>query len=352
MKPDDWIRDPVFQLNLLVWMSKEQPQEACCVRPLFHEAGFEWMAIEQPFRFPVETAKFIDEINEKGEIRIHPHPEPELVVKRSRDQAALYFEAKSNSFGAGSSTSSQGRGHLVATGPVFAEVYAPLEQALLVYVVPKDVSVPMRECLQDLALQLRDFGLTPGDAAVDGLAVADAAIHYCFDAPSRDVLGIGESRIPIMENIAEDTDPSPLLLIYSDEDCPDDERRGYYRHVIQNQAIATMLCELHRLNVGESITLSAARILELTTQGAFNFLGSERRKKMERLLKVNVFKKIEEHWKSRSPDAVKVQGKELTVSFQSDSFQSDFLDWLERSKAVFGDEAIKGPDIEQMSFDL
>ena len=352
MKPEDWIRDPVFQLNLLVWMSKEQPKEAYCVRPVFHEAGFDWMAIEQPFRFPVETAKLIEQINEKGEMRIHSHPEPELVVKRSRDQSALYFEAKKNSFDVGSSNSSQARGHLAATGPAFAEVNAPLERALLVYVVPNEASDPMRACLQELALQLRSVALSPGDSAVDGLAAEDAAIHYHFDVPSRGVLGIVESRILIIANIAEDTDPSPLLLIYSDEDCPDDERRGYYRHVIQNQAIATMLCELHRVNVGESITLSAARILELTTQGAFNFLGTERRKKMELLLKVNVFNKIAEHWKSRTPDGVKVHGKELTVNFQNESFQSDFLDWLERSKAVFGDEVPKGPDIEQMDFEL
>ncbi len=318
----------------------------------FHDAGFEWMAIEQPFRFPVETAKLIEQINEKGEIRIHSHPEPELVVKRSRDQSALYFEAKKNSFDVGSSNSSQARGHLVATGSAFAEVYAPLEQALVVYVVPNEVSDPMRECLQELTQQLRAVSMSPGDSAVDGLATKDTAIHYHFDVPSRGMLGIEESQMALIENIAEDTDPSPLLLIYSDEDCPDDERRGYYRHVIQNQAIATMLCELHRVNVGESITLSAAQILELTTQGAFNFLGTERRKKMELLLKVNVFKKIAEHWKSRTPDAIKVQGKELTVSFQSDSFQSDFLDWLERSKAIFGDEAPKGPDEEQMDLEL
>jgi len=352
MKPEDWIRDPVFQLNLLVWMSKEQPKEAYCVRPVFHEAGFDWMAIEQPIRFPVETAKLIEQINEKGDIRIHSHPEPELVVKRSRDQSALYFEAKSNSFGVASSTSHQGRGHLVATGSVFREVNAPLERALLVYVVPNEVSDPMRACLQELALQLRSVALSPGDSAVDGLTAEDAAIHYHFDVLSRGMLGISESRIALVENIAEDTDPSPLLLIYSNEDCPDDERRGYYRHVIQNQAIATMLCEFHRLDIGESITLSAARVLELTTQGAFNFLGHERRKKMELLLKVNVFNKIAEHWRSRAPEAIKVQGKELTVCFPSDSFQSDFLDWLERSKGLFEDIKPKGPDIEQMVFEM
>jgi hypothetical protein len=28
MKPEEWIRDPVFQLNLLLWMSHDQPDEA------------------------------------------------------------------------------------------------------------------------------------------------------------------------------------------------------------------------------------------------------------------------------------------------------------------------------------
>jgi hypothetical protein len=352
MKPEDWIRDPVFQLNLLVWMSKEQPKEAYCVRPVFQEAGFDWMSIEQPFRFPVETAKLIEEINAKGEIRVHPHPEPELVVKRSSDQSALYFEAKSNSFGAASSTSSQGRGHLVAAGPAFAEVNAPLERAMLVYVVPNEVSDPMRNCLLELANQLRAVSLIPGDSAVDGLAAEESAILYCFDTPTRTVLGIGEPRITIIEDIAEGTDPSPLLLIYSDEDCPDDERRGYYRHVIQNQAIATLLCELHRVNVGEPLVISAARILEITTQGAFNYLETKRRKKMELLLKVNVFDKIAGHWASRMPEAVKVQGKEITVCFPSEAFQSEFLDWMERSKDVYSDEAPKGPVIEQMDLNM
>ncbi|MBN8458577.1 MAG: hypothetical protein J0M04_12135 [Verrucomicrobia bacterium] len=352
MKPDDWIRDPVFQLNLLVWMSKEQPEEAYCVRPVFHAAGFEWMAIEQPFRFPVETAKRIEQINETEDFRIHPHPEPELVLKRSRDHSALYFEAKKNSFGVASSASSQARGHLVAVGPAFAEVNAPLERALLIYLVPDETTDAMRACLSELTDQLRTASLDPGDSAVDGLSASGTAIHYHLDYASRDALEIKVPRIAIMENLAEATDPSPLLLVYSDEDCPVDERRGYYRRVIQNQAIATLLCELHRVNVGESITLTAARILEITTQGAFGFLGSERRKKMELLLKINVFNKIAEYWKSRSPEAVKVQGKELTVSFPSDTLQADFLDWLERSKAVFRDEAPKGPDSEQMDLPL
>lgn len=352
MKADEWIRDPVFQLNLLVWMSKEQPEGAYCVRPIFNRAGFEWMAIETPFPFPIETVKRIAELIESGKLRVHANPEPELVLKRGRDRKALYFEAKANSHGADSSTASQARGHLLAVGPVFSEVSAPLEKALLVYVLPNESSSLMRECLQELSDQLRIVDLIPGDSCVDGLSAGDTAIHYHFDGMSRELLGIADPSIEVIRDIEPNTDPSPLLLIYTDEDCPNQERQGHYRKVLQNQCIATLLCELHRLDVGQPVTLTAARILELTTQGAFQFLGQERRKRMELLLKVNVFNRIGDHWKDRVPDAIKVQGKELTVLFPSEVFREDFLDWLERGRTVFSDDAPSGTAIEQMDLGL
>ena len=40
MKTEALLRDPVFQLNLLIWMAKEQPANSYRVRPLFFENGF------------------------------------------------------------------------------------------------------------------------------------------------------------------------------------------------------------------------------------------------------------------------------------------------------------------------
>lgn len=41
MKAEDLIHDPVFQLNLLVWAAKDQPDnEAAVVTPLFSRRGY------------------------------------------------------------------------------------------------------------------------------------------------------------------------------------------------------------------------------------------------------------------------------------------------------------------------
>lgn len=110
MKPESWIKDPVFQLNLLLWMARDQPDEACFIYPLFARSGFEWQAIEQPFAFPVTTKAAIESVMIQNQMRIHLHPEPELILKRDHDQRALYFEAKTSSFGPESRKPDEGFG--------------------------------------------------------------------------------------------------------------------------------------------------------------------------------------------------------------------------------------------------
>ena len=52
MRTELLLQDPVFQLNILLWMAKEQPPEHFRIRPLFTQLRFSVMYIEQPFRFP------------------------------------------------------------------------------------------------------------------------------------------------------------------------------------------------------------------------------------------------------------------------------------------------------------
>src|SRR5205823_11055462 len=96
-------------------------------------------------------------------LAIAAKPEPELLLQRTVDKKALYFEAKANSFSPDSTTTRQARGHLLACGPVFEEVMQPLKQALLCYVLPADKCGPMTACLTALASELRGKALSPGN---------------------------------------------------------------------------------------------------------------------------------------------------------------------------------------------
>lgn len=142
MRIDLLLKDPVFQLNLLLWMAKEQDAENYYVYPLFHQLGFRSIYIENPFAFPEETVRAIQDSG----LEISRNPEPDMILGRESDYKALYFEAKVNSFGPDSSTSKQARAHLVASGPVFGEVLSPLNTSLLCYVVPESGRGPMSEC--------------------------------------------------------------------------------------------------------------------------------------------------------------------------------------------------------------
>ena len=348
MKPEEWIKDPVFQLNLLLWMAREQPDDAYLVYPLFARHGFEWLAVEQPFAFPPATNAAIESVMSRTKMRIHRHPEPELILKRDRDQSALYFEAKKSSFSSTSKTASQARGHLLAAGPAFAEVQTPLKSATLTYVLPQDQCSLMGICLGELTAELQQAGLSPGSYSLTGLSVQDASLNYHLDSAGQSVIGCQQNRVPVMHDLDEATDPSPLMLVFSVEDCADQDRAGYYRHILQQQVLASLLCHLHAAPATGSLTITAADILRQTTQGAFDYLGPKRQKGMEALVGENVFVTIRDYWKDRASGLATVKGRELTVSFSDPAKRDEFFDWLESRKTKFPDTAPTVEAMEQM----
>lgn len=343
MSPKEAIHDPVFQLNLLVWMTKDQPQTGYRVRPLFHESGFELHYIEQPFPFPELTRKQIESAAQTSSLLINLKPEPELTIQRASDNRAIYFEAKAQGFSVESSNSKQARGHLLACGPAFAEVYKPLMGALLNYVVPVDDAGSTRNCLKTLLSELRSANLAPGDFSVDGLSINGRSLDYHLDQPVQRLLNFSQGHVSVMTDIDEKTDPSPLLLVFSEEDCPNAERAGHYRRVLLNQVLANLLCMLHRQNDVMAVEVSAQELLKQTTIGVFDFIGRERQKRMERMVVENLFRQISDFCSGRFSGKVRVRAKTITFDLASASDRGSILDWLER--ITFEDR--KPNDLEQ-----
>jgi hypothetical protein len=329
-------------------MSHDQPDEAYVVYPLFARHGFKWQAVEQPFAFPVATIAAIEKAEQTGRLKISRSPEPELILKRDRDQTALYFEAKKSSFSSNSSTCGQARGHLLATGPVFADVLTPVKSATLTYVLPADQGTQMGVCLGELTAQLQQSGLSPGTFSVAGLAVENETLVYRLDATGQTAVGCADERVGLMRDLAETTDPGPLMLIFSDQDCADQNRPGYYRHILQQQVLAAMLCRLHQSPVTDPIVISAADLLRETTQGVFDYLGRERQKAMEVLVRENVFRTVSDTWKDRASGMVSLKGRELTVNFTDPAKRDEFFNWLESRKTKFPDAPPSVDAMEQL----
>jgi len=330
MKTEALLRDPVFQLNLLLWMAKEQPSNDCRVRPLFYDWGFEIIYIEQPFAFPEEAVRAMKD----SALDISIPPEPELILGRKSDNKALYFEAKANSFGIASTNSRQARAHLIASGPVFGEVLSPLNACLLCYVVPGGARELMFQCLTALADELQNKGLKPGPFSCHGLTVNEKRIVYSWDSVFKAHVGATDDVASVLDDVAEDTDPAPLLLVFSDEDCGDVEMRDFYRQAVLDQVRACLLCDLHSHALGEKYATSPDRLLAKTTDGIFQYLGRERQKSLRRLVRENIFKKIADYWKERQ-SGVTLVDDQLAVTWSGAGEKDDFLNWIEDRRMHF-----------------
>jgi len=330
MIADELFKDPVFQLNLLLWMAKEQPSDNYRVRPLLYQAGFKMIYIEHPFAFPVETATAI----QNSELDISLEPEPEMIVGRERDQKALYYEAKSNSFSPASDNSRQARGHLLACGPAFSEVLAPLESCLLCYVTPEDKRELMSECLGTLAEQLKQVDLKPGAFSAHGLSIQEGEIIYSWDDEFKTYINLHGNSSSIMSGVKGDVNPTPLLLLYSDEDHYDPLMQDYYRQALIEQVRATMLCELQSYPIQSVYSRTPDQLLAKTSGDLFKYYGRKRVTSLRRLVKQNIFKRIIEYWKEKQR-GISLAGNELRIYWGVSGEKEDFLNWMEDRRVKF-----------------
>ncbi len=328
MKAEALLRDPGFQLNLLLWMTREQPANAYLVRPLFQELGFDLLYIETPFSLPEETVRAANSTN----LDISLMPEPDVLLRRARDQKALYIETKAAAFSAASSSARQARGHLVAAGPAFAEVMKPLEQCLLCNVVPDADRSPMEACLAHLHDELARSGLCVGPHSIHGLRLAGSDMAYVWDSTFSGYAGIAGDSAVVLRNVTDDTDPSPLFLVFCEQDYPDPEKQDLCRRALQGQIHAELLCELNQSPWDAVYSRTLDELLRTTTDGVFDYMGKERRKRMRRLIRENLFKRIFSYWRDKDPGLVRLEDDTLKVQFRDTTQHEIFLDWLEDCK--------------------
>jgi len=320
MKTDLLLKDPVFQLNLLLWMAKEQPTDNYRVYPLFCTLNFKIIYIEQPFAFSEETSNAMKD----SALDISTSQEPDLILGRRVDNKALYFEAKSNSFSSTSTDSRQARAHLMASGPAFAEVLAPLDSCLLCYLVPDNVRGRMSECLTTLTEELRSKALKSGPFSCHGLSVKGMQVVYSWDSAFQTHVGLDKNVVPILNDVEEDTDPAPLVLVFSDEDCSNDTIRDFYRQVVIKQIHACLLCDLRSHDIGVKYETTPDKLMMKTSDGIFQYLGRKRQKRLRQLIRENIFKRIYEYWKEQQPGVV-LEGDLLTITWGVIGEKDDFL---------------------------
>jgi len=138
-----------------------------------------------------------------------------------------------------------------------------------------------------------------------------------------------------MSDLTEETNPSPLVLLFTDEDHHDPTMQDFYRRVVIEQLRATLLCELHAHPLGALYTRTTSQLLDVTSGDLFKYYGRARGASLNRLVRQNIFKRIEEHWKDRQP-GIQVVNDELQITWHVSGEKEQFLSWLEDKRTRFG----------------
>ena len=150
----------------------------------------------------------------------------------------------------------------------------------------------------------------------------------------------------LIENIDEDIDPSPLLLVFTEDDCYNPQMRDFYRKILIEQIKTHLLCDIHNTLLEIKYAITSEELLLKITDGIFNYLGKLQQKNLKKFVKENIFKFILNYWSDKQKGIIFIDNA-LSFAWKNESDKNTFLSWLEDKHTLF--DTTK-PVTEQLSF--
>lgn len=211
-KIEELCSDPLFQLNLSIWLSQSKPKDFS-VRPVLYEAGFQILSVGPLLTLPLDIRLHISE----SSLDCQDRAKPDLILEDNNRTRLLTLECKRTSFGTSSTTASQARTLLLLSGPIISEVLAigarASAQGVLCYLTRSDQVPPLENTLSELIKELQELKLDPGENGCLGIRPDKTAILLEYSHEVRTLLKC-KSKSPVaILSIEADTDPRPLYFI-------------------------------------------------------------------------------------------------------------------------------------------
>jgi hypothetical protein len=276
---EDLCSDPLFQLNLAIWLAQAKPAHPS-VYPLLHEAGFLIHSIGPTLALPVDTRLRLSE----SSLDCQDGAKPDLVLEADNSTRLLVLECKRSSFGTSSSTASQARTLLLLSGPIVAEVLATgargSAQGILCYLTGCDQTALLEETLSVMAQGLNDMDLETGKKGCLGIRPGATGILLEYSEELRELLGFEhEGPVSILE-IQKDTDPRPLYFIPYDPNVEQSgEEKAFSRRILYERFLSYILSKAGPSRAPCEVTLTALEALIASTLGVYERWGDPEAKK-------------------------------------------------------------------------
>ncbi len=281
--PNDLTRDPLFQLNLLLWLTQPLPTESS-IEPLLYRRGFGVYAIAPPLALPLDLQLAAQE----AEIRIQAAARPDVVLANQSSRKYGLVECKARSFGAASPTSEQARAFMLMAGPRIAEVLAlapaDVNDSILAYLTPEDQRDAFNETLSELKTELDSAKLPTGVFSVLGIEIHATELRLVVDERGGAFFALTPGAHRAM-NVESETDPRPLYFIPYDPDVQlSGEERQFCKRVLFERIHSGVLACVGRSHVPSEVLLESRGLLNDAMFGMYeNWENPDSEKHMRRL---------------------------------------------------------------------
>ncbi len=312
MKLEELIADPVYQMNLCLWMLA--PSAEAGVRPVLKEAGFQLRSIEPPLPMPLEIRNVLAD----NQIRISDPASPDLILHDGQ-RGFVMLECKASLFGSepkgSDSPQRQARALLLQVPEILADALAvdrnQIDTSHLVYLsraLPLDPGGSSQTAgLQEIADSLESQELRVAPFGMLGLLIGDRKISISGgyspgSLPASMVAVIPDAGVAVQE-LEPDTDPRPLYFIPwmpGSENSRDS--RG--QEIFGNRVLQATAARIGQCRPPAELNLSLDDLLNEATWSSFE---RWRNKDAAKSLRKNARKLIGETFKSAS------SGADLTV---------------------------------------
>jgi len=279
-------KDPLFQLNLAIWLAQPQPPSEFYVYPLFYESQLNIYSIGPLLTLPPDIRLAVTEkINCQDAVR------PDLIFEALGKKKFCILECKSSSFGPESSNVNQATTLLLIAGPVISEVLAigkrGENECILCYLIGPNGAKAMEETLKTLEKEIKDkTSLESGNSDCFGIKPSPSAIVLEYSEKIKNFLNlIKDSPVEVIQ-IEEDTDPRPLYFIPYDPNIQTKEEQELSRRILFERILGHIISRIGGADIPSSITFTTEELLNSATFGVYEIWeDNEAKKHLRRLVK-------------------------------------------------------------------
>jgi hypothetical protein len=270
--------DPVFQLNVTLWMLQPAPPDAP-IRPVLRDVGYLLSALSRELPAPVALRPGLNVL-----VGSDTAPAPDVLAEPPAGAPWLVIECKGSSFGPDSSTARQALKLLAVSGDLTSSLGLSTgseRPGFVTYLTRLEERDRLLDTLLELRRRLTDAGLPAGPAGALGLFRSDDG-DVCVQRSSRD----GDWPEPAASaleppariiRLDPEEDPRPLYLLPWDPSVQQDrEMRAFCRSVLFARVAAETVAVLGHETVPQRAILKVESLLSSATFGVSDRWRSKR----------------------------------------------------------------------------